>query len=79
MTHVAQRIVEPFLQDKQGPLLGLSTKFVLSLNEEEVERLGGEDESVTISRKETTAKIARLEEGMRIADMALRQTNSIDA
>jgi len=44
-----------------------------------VERLGGEDESVTISRKETTAKIARLEEGMRIADMALRQTNSIAA
>jgi hypothetical protein len=44
-----------------------------------VEKLGGEDGTVTSSRKETTAKIAILEERMRIADMALRYTNSLDA
>jgi len=67
--------VEPFLQDKQGPLLGLSTKFILRLDEELVERLGGEDQSVIVNRREMTAKITRLEEAMRIADRALRMSD----
>jgi hypothetical protein len=64
---VRHNITEPFLQDPSGPLLGLSTDFVLDLEEEEVNVLGGEDESVVVGRREADDKIGRLEVAMRIA------------
>jgi hypothetical protein len=73
---VVVRIVENFLQDEQGPLFGLSTKFILGLNREVVQRLGGEDEFVTMDRKETEMKITRLEQAMAIADKALRMRDT---
>ena len=41
-----------------------------------VERLGGEDESVTVHREETKKKIKRLEQAVIIADRALRMRDS---
>ncbi|TVY40800.1 Dynamin-A [Lachnellula subtilissima] len=64
---VRHNITEPFLQDSSGPLLGLSTDFVLSLKPEEVDVLGGEDEGVIVGRREADDKIGRLEVAMRIA------------
>ncbi|TVY46890.1 Dynamin-A [Lachnellula occidentalis] len=64
---VRHNITEPFLQDSSGPLLGLSTDFVLGLKAEEVDVLGGEDECVVVSRREADEKIGRLEVAMRIA------------
>ncbi|TVY23382.1 Dynamin-A [Lachnellula hyalina] len=64
---VGNNITEPFLQDSSGPLLGLSTKFVLGLKAEEMDVLGGEDEGVIVVRREADDKIGRLEVAMRIA------------
>lgn len=64
---VRQNITEPFLQGPSGPLLGLSTDFVLGLKAEEVDVLGGEDECVVVGRRESDEKIGRLEVAMRIA------------
>lgn len=61
MHDVRHNITEPFLQDPKGPLLGLGTDFVLGLSEEEVEVLGGEDESLVVGRREADERIRRLE------------------
>ncbi|CZR66635.1 uncharacterized protein PAC_16536 [Phialocephala subalpina] len=74
LSHIQHRIVEPFFQDKHGPVLGLSTDYILSLSEERIEMLGGEDKSVINLRKDTIDKIKRLEDAMRIADQTWRRT-----
>jgi hypothetical protein len=74
LTHIQQHIVEPFFQDKHGPLLGLSTDYILSLSEDRIEMLGGEDKSVIDLRRDTIDKIKRLESAMRIADQTWRRT-----
>jgi DNA transposition AAA+ family ATPase len=40
--------------------------------------LGGEDESVIALRKDTEAKIKRLEDAMRIADQTWRRTKELE-
>jgi len=70
--------VEVFLQDPKGPVLGLSDKYVIGLDEEQIDILGGEDESVVISRNETLGKIKRLEEGMRIAGETWKKSMQVD-
>jgi hypothetical protein len=67
------------LQDEEGPVLGLSTKYILSLSEEKIEDLGGEDESIIKDRKDLTDKIARLEQARTIAAATLRKTRGLDA
>lgn len=76
--YVTHRIAEPFLQDKKGPLLGLSQEFILGLSREEQESLGAEDESVIKIRKELEDKIQRLKQAKNIADLALRRTKGLD-
>lgn len=59
--------MEEFLKDPKGPILGLSDEYVINLHKEEVDMLGGEDESVVVARKETMEKIKRLQQATRIA------------
>lgn len=75
MTH---HIIEPFLQDPKGPLLGLSLDFIMGLSEEDRDNLGAEDAAVIKSRKEIEASIQRLKEAKRIAELALRKTKAVD-
>lgn len=75
MTH---HIIEPFLQDPKGLLFGLSQDFVMGLSGEEQDSLGAEDEITIRSRKETKAKIERLQEAKRIGDLVLRKTKIVD-
>ncbi|KAL3424105.1 vacuolar sorting protein VPS1 [Phlyctema vagabunda] len=72
--YITQHVVEPFLWNKEGPLMGLSTEFILNLPTERIEELGGEEESVIISRQETSEKIRKLEAASRIARDTLRKT-----
>lgn len=72
--HVQKHIVEPFLESSTGPLFGLSTDYVMNLTDDEIDELGGEDETIVTSRKACESKISRLEEAMRIADRAWRET-----
>jgi hypothetical protein len=76
-THVIRQIVEEFLQDPKGPVLGLSDKYVLSLEDEQVDILGGEDESVVVARNETVRKVKRLEEAMKIAGETLKRSRQL--
>jgi hypothetical protein len=73
-THVIRQIVEEFLQDPNGPVLGLSDKYVIGLGKEQVDILGGEDESVVVARSETRNKIKSLEEAMNIAAETWRKS-----
>ncbi|KAH6652547.1 vacuolar sorting protein VPS1 [Truncatella angustata] len=69
-----KRIIEDFVSSKTGPLLGLSTDYVLNLSETEVEKLAREDDSVLSKRDKYDEKIARLEQSYAIAERAWKQT-----
>ncbi|KAH7360322.1 P-loop containing nucleoside triphosphate hydrolase protein [Rhexocercosporidium sp. MPI-PUGE-AT-0058] len=76
--HIISQIVEVFLQDSKGPVLGLSDKYVLSLDEEQIDILGGEDETVVADRSTSKADIRRLEEAMRIAEETWRKSMLVE-
>ncbi|KAG4431228.1 hypothetical protein IFR05_013287 [Cadophora sp. M221] len=77
--HVISQIVEEgFLQDPKGPILGLSDKYVLSLDEEQIEILGGEDEIVVATRNKATADVKRLEEALKIAGETWRKSMLVE-
>jgi hypothetical protein len=78
-TYVGRHIIEPFLQDEQGPALGFSTDYILGLSKEKVEDLGGEGESIIKQRADTKAKIARLEQAKEITTDVLRRTKVLDS
>lgn len=59
--------MENFLQESQGPVLGLSGKYLLSLSEEQLNVLGGEDASVVDDRRSSNNRIKVLEEAVKIA------------
>ncbi|OBT42407.1 hypothetical protein VE00_06005 [Pseudogymnoascus sp. WSF 3629] len=61
------RLVEEFLKDTKGLILGLSDEYVLNLHKEQVDILGGEDEFVVVARNATMAKIKRLQQATEIA------------
>jgi hypothetical protein len=73
-TYVIRQVVEEFLQNSKGPIFGLSDKFVLGLNEEQIDMLGGEDESMVIARYDTEKKIERLTQAMKIAGETWRKS-----
>ncbi|KAK8062970.1 hypothetical protein PG997_015067 [Apiospora hydei] len=72
--HVNMRIVEGMLVSLQGPLKGLSTEYLMSLSEAEIEELAREDETKQVQREQCLARIARLTEANKIAENALRET-----
>ncbi|KAL2066683.1 hypothetical protein VTL71DRAFT_2755 [Oculimacula yallundae] len=76
--HVISQIVEMFLQNPKGPVLGLSDKYVLGLDEEQIDILGGEDDIVVAQRSTSKADIRRLEEAMRIAEETWRRSMLVE-
>jgi hypothetical protein len=56
----------------------LSTEYILTLTDEKIEQLGGEDESTMKERRKTEAAIQRLKEAKRIAEQAFRRTRVSD-
>ncbi|KAK8116916.1 uncharacterized protein PG998_005197 [Apiospora kogelbergensis] len=72
--HVTKRIVEDMMSSKDGPLLGLSPDYLMSLSEAEIEEVAREDEGAQARRKQCLARMARLTEANRIAENALRDT-----
>ncbi|TQW07602.1 dynamin gtpase [Cordyceps javanica] len=58
--HVTKTIVDGFVIDKDGPLFGLSPNYMYSLDEAEVNRLGGENREVVEEREKLSSRIATL-------------------
>ncbi|KAI0122915.1 vacuolar sorting protein VPS1 [Xylariales sp. AK1849] len=73
--HTTKRVVEDFVSSRQGPLLGLSTEYILGLSEVEVEKLAQEDEVTVSKRNQCNERIARLEKAYSIAEQAWQQTS----
>lgn len=62
------------MSSKEGPLLGLSTDYLMGLTEAEIEEIAREDEVAQARRKQCLARMSRLTEANRIAENALRDT-----
>jgi hypothetical protein len=77
ITYVNRHIFEPFLQDKNGPVIGLCTTFINNLTDEQVEELGAEHKSTIDKRKMIEVTIKRLEDAKKIAKDALRKTKAL--
>jgi hypothetical protein len=73
---VNKHIAEPFLQNTKGPVLGLSTEYILSLSDDQIAYLGGEDEDTIKEREKTKKTIERLEAAKLIAEQTLRKTKA---
>ncbi|KAI8183871.1 hypothetical protein K4K51_013041 [Colletotrichum sp. SAR 10_75] len=58
--HVNNHIVESFISDVNGPLLGMSTDWVLQLTPEAVDKFGREDPEVIRKRARLDDKIGKL-------------------
>ncbi|KFX86692.1 hypothetical protein V490_08938 [Pseudogymnoascus sp. VKM F-3557] len=71
ITYITKEIIEHFLEDPNGPVLGLSVEYIQELSSDRIGQLGGEDEDIIARRKEAKANIGKLEEALRIADRAL--------
>ncbi|KAJ4256674.1 hypothetical protein NW762_008770 [Fusarium torreyae] len=71
-------IIESFISFEEGPVLGLNTNRILGLSEEEIEMIGGENESTARRRRELEQDIKKLRGALAIVDKATRQTASLD-
>ena len=58
--YVNQLIVEPYLNDTEGPVLFFSPVYVASLKDEDIEVLAAEDEKTVLNRKTLGETLARL-------------------
>ncbi|XWW95318.1 hypothetical protein V2A60_003276 [Cordyceps javanica] len=58
--HVTKTIVDGFVIDKDGALFGLSPNYMYSLDEAEVNRLGGENRELVEERERLSSRIATL-------------------
>ena len=65
--YVNQLIVEPYLNDPEGPVLFFSPVYVGGLKDEEIEALAAEDEKTVRRRKMLEETIARLDQAEKIA------------
>jgi len=77
ITYVNSNIVEEFLNSPTGPLLGLTTRFIIELSPDEVQALGGEDETNAAARKDCEDKILRLQKANRIATETWKKTREM--
>lgn len=58
--YVNQLIVEPYLNDMEGPVLFFSPVYVAGLKDEDIEVLAAEDEKTVLKRKTLRETLARL-------------------
>ncbi|KAJ4999594.1 Dynamin-A [Colletotrichum sp. SAR 10_66] len=75
--HVTSNITESFISHETGPLRGLSTKWMFTLTEEEVEKLAREDEHIVQQRTELDGVIEKLRTADGIVESARNQTRGL--
>ncbi|CAK7206820.1 hypothetical protein SEUCBS139899_009626 [Sporothrix eucalyptigena] len=71
--HVTNTIVEDFVTDPDGPLLGFSAKFIYSLPDTDIDRLGGESHETVDQRRRLDDRIRTLREAQQTARVALER------
>ena len=67
MEYVNQNIVEPYLDDPQGPVFLLSPLYMAGLDNAIIEFLGAEEEVMAKTRKVKTENLLRLDRAKAIA------------
>ncbi|KAJ0367920.1 hypothetical protein COL26b_011090 [Colletotrichum chrysophilum] len=75
--HVTSNITENFISHETGPLRGLSTKWMFTLTEEEVQKLAREDEHIVQQRTELEGIIEKLRNADDIVETARNQTSGL--
>ncbi|KAK6215448.1 vacuolar sorting protein VPS1 [Colletotrichum tabaci] len=75
--YITNDIVEDYISYSEGPLMGLSTDWVLKLSEEDVEKLAREDEETLHKRAHYDRIIEKLKTAHEIAENARIQTRSV--
>lgn len=75
--YITNDIVEDFVSFSKGPLLGLSTDWVFTLTDEEVQRLAREDDETVGRRSHFDGVIEKLEAAHEIAEKARIQTRNL--
>ncbi|KAJ0276420.1 hypothetical protein COL940_008272 [Colletotrichum noveboracense] len=75
--HVTSNITESFISHETGPLRGLSTKWMFTLTEEEVEKLAREDEHIVQQRNDFDEVIEKLRTADGIVESARTQTRGL--
>ncbi|KAI8241486.1 Dynamin-A [Colletotrichum sp. SAR 10_99] len=75
--HVTSNITESFISHETGPLRGLSTKWMFTLTEEEVEKLAREDEHIVQQRHDLDEVIEKLRTADGIVESARTQTRGL--
>ncbi|GKT63017.1 vacuolar sorting protein VPS1 [Colletotrichum tofieldiae] len=75
--YVNNDIVEDFVSYSEGPLMGLSTDWVFTLSEEEVEKMAREDEETLNKRAHFDSIIDKLKAAHEIAEKARIQTRCL--
>ncbi|KAF9775009.1 hypothetical protein IL306_006932 [Fusarium sp. DS 682] len=71
-------VIESFISGQDGPVLGLNTNRILSLSEDEMKIVGGENENTARRRKELEQDIEKLKGALDIVDRATRQTSALE-
>ncbi|QGI80115.1 hypothetical protein CEK25_006844 [Fusarium fujikuroi] len=71
-------VIESFISGQDGPVLGLNTNRILSLSEDEMKIVGGENENTARRRKELEHDIEKLQGALTIVDRATRQTSALE-
>ncbi|GJD05099.1 vacuolar sorting protein VPS1 [Colletotrichum higginsianum] len=75
--YITNDIVEDFISYSEGPLMGLSTDWVLKLSEEDVEKLAREDEETLHKRAHYDLIVEKLKTAHEIAENARMQTRNV--
>ncbi|KAH0424692.1 dynamin gtpase [Colletotrichum camelliae] len=75
--HVTSNITESFISHEKGPLRCLSTKWMFTLTEEEVEKLAREDEHIVQQRNDLDEVIDKLRTADDIVESARTQTRGL--
>ncbi|KAK1964130.1 vacuolar sorting protein VPS1 [Colletotrichum sublineola] len=75
--YVTNDIVEDFVSYSGGPLMGLSTDWVFTLSEEDVQKMAREDDETLNTRAHLDGIIEKLETAHEIAEKARIQTRDL--
>jgi hypothetical protein len=73
--HVTNTLVEDFVTDPEGPMLGLSTDYINKLLPDEVDRLGCENRDIVEQRLQLDSRIKVLRTAEGTARTALAKTS----
>ncbi|RGP77970.1 heterokaryon incompatibility [Fusarium longipes] len=77
--HITQSILEGFVMDKDGPLSKRTSKYVLSLSEEEVSKIAREDKATGELRDRLNSEITKLEEARDVVEAARDEVETMRA